>query len=340
MKKIYEGNLTVSNNEKLVVDYTEITGYVYVNEGATLQADILTTIGGYVSVYQGATLQADVLTTIGGDVYVREGVTLQADALTTIGGYMDVYKGATLKADVLTTIGGNVYVCEGATLQADALTTIGGSVYVREEATLQADALTTIGGYVYVRKGATLQADALTTIGDYVDVSEEAILVPRGLQGNNPAAKEICSKLKRNGFITPDGKYIIADGILSKLVSHHANVYKIKHIVRDEVQYLITDGNGNYAHGATIEEAHEDLIFKITDRTKSDYEGLKGNDVLSYADSVRCYRVVTGACSAGTRSFVENVLGSNKKSEYSIEEIAKLTKGQYGNESFCKFFKI
>ena len=106
---------------------------------------------------------------------------------------------------------------------------------------------------------------------------------------------------------------------------------------RKEIEYLITDGNGNWAHGVTLEEAREDLVYKVTDRKKSDYEHLTLADTLTHAEAIRCYRVVTGACSRGTRSFIENRLQERKES-YSIREIISLTEGEYGNSDFKKFF--
>jgi hypothetical protein len=52
---------------------------------------------------------------------------------------------------------------------------------------------------------------------------------------------------------------------------------------------------------------------------------------------VELYRVITGACAAGTRSFVESMQIEQK--DYSIKEVIKMTEGQYGNQSLVKFFK-
>ena len=49
------------------------------------------------------------------------------------------------------------------------------------------------------------------------------------------------------------------------------------------------------------------------------------------------YRVITGACEAGIRNFVEGL--SKKKKKYTVAEIIKETAGQYGNEEFKKFFE-
>ena len=48
--------------------------------------------------------------------------------------------------------------------------------------------------------------------------------------------------------------------------------------------------------------------------------------------------MITGACALGTRHFCESVLGENKKDKYTIAEVIELTKGQYGSETFEKFF--
>ena len=62
------------------------------------------------------------------------------------------------------------------------------------------------------------------------------------------------------------------------------------------------------------------------------------SDKLTHDDAVKCYRVITGACSSGTRDFIENRLNGNRKIEYSIAEIIQLTKEEYGGVEFGKFF--
>ena len=48
------------------------------------------------------------------------------------------------------------------------------------------------------------------------------------------------------------------------------------------------------------------------------------------------YRVITGACEAGTRYFVENNKLPNK---LTVKQTIDLTQGQYGNEQFKMFFE-
>ena len=134
------------------------------------------------------------------------------------------------------------------------------------------------------------------------------------------------------------GRYILVDGIFAEVITHRGNVWKTKRVVRKDIEYIVTDGNGRYAHGRTIKEAKGDLIYKISNRDKSRYEGMKLTDTLTHEEAIEAYRVITGACSAGTRDFVENYLGNDKAETYTIEDIIQLTKGRFGNQIFAEFF--
>ena len=131
--------------------------------------------------------------------------------------------------------------------------------------------------------------------------------------------------------------YINIDGILSVVDSHHGNVWSVHKLGSNKRTYIVTDGENHYAHGDTLEEARRDLLYKICDRDKSEYEGLTLDSELPYNEAVECYRVITGACAAGTRNFCENLLPTRKES-YTIREIIALTEGQYGHETFREFF--
>ena len=211
----------------------------------------------------------------------------------------------------------------------------------------------TIGGSLYLGHN---QLTSVTfpegmTIGGYLDLEHNqltSVTFPEGMTiggslylGHNqltspvvpPQTKEAPSVLH---WKWRDKHYISADGIFQQVVSHRGNVYRVKNIGAKDVTYLVTDGNGRWSHGKTLKEAREDLIYKISDRDTSKYEALTLDSVLSKAEAIQCYRVITGACAAGTRGFCETL--GKMKSKYSIREIIELTKGQYGHESFTEFF--
>ena len=99
----------------------------------------------------------------------------------------------------------------------------------------------------------------------------------------------------------------------------------------------VVEKDGVYSHGATLKEAKDSLIYKISNRDTSMYEDYTLNTKVSFEEAVKMYRVITGACEAGTRNFVEGL--SKKKKNYTVAEIIKVTAGQYGNEKFKDFFK-
>lgn len=133
-----------------------------------------------------------------------------------------------------------------------------------------------------------------------------------------------------------DGKYILIDKILSEVISRHGNSWKTHRVGKKDIEYIITDGEGRYSHGATIKEAKDSLVYKIKDRDTSAYKKMTTDTVLSFGDAIKCYRAITGACEAGTRGFIET---HGKKKEYTIAEMIQLTKGAWGSDTFAQFFE-
>ena len=133
-----------------------------------------------------------------------------------------------------------------------------------------------------------------------------------------------------------NGRYILVDGIFSEVINKRNNVWKVEQIGKSEASYVVTDGEGRYAHGSTIREAREDLIYKISDRDKSDYEGLDIDHEFTFQQAIEAYRVITGACALGTKQFVAEQ--ENVKDKYTIKEIMDITKNQYGHDVFVEFF--
>lgn len=139
-------------------------------------------------------------------------------------------------------------------------------------------------------------------------------------------------------YLWRNKEYIKVDGIFTRIISERGKVMRVQRVARKEVEYLVTDGEGRWAHGATLKEAKESLIYKITDRDSSKYKEWKKGTIVTHAEAIEAYRVITGACALGTRHFCESVLCENKKDKYTIAEVIELTKGQYGAEAFKNFF--
>ena len=138
-------------------------------------------------------------------------------------------------------------------------------------------------------------------------------------------------------YIVEGGEWVevdFTDNVFARVISTKGSVKKLKND-DDEIFYLVTDGT-NSAHGDTIKEARESLLYKIGDRDKSDYADVKLGDKFTVPELAVMYRVITGACEYGVKSFIK---GQGKmKKKYSVSEIIDLTKGQYGNNDYKEFF--
>jgi len=167
--------------------------------------------------------------------------------------------------------------------------------------------------------------------GDY----NEVIKMEKGVEYHT-APYEVNGYLK-NGIYSETGKKcIMADGILSEIISKKGNVYKVKNHNEENISYIVQDGE-IYSHGKTIKEARESLMYKISNRDTSLYKDYKLDTILTKSEAIKCYRVITGACEAGARYFVEHI--NQSKDKFTIQEIIDITQGQYGNGEFREFFE-
>ena len=143
-------------------------------------------------------------------------------------------------------------------------------------------------------------------------------------------------KKLRNGDAV-EGKYIYCDDMLvhikrkRKIGEYTFYVGKIKGL------NVLTDGE-NYAHCASFRDGLADLEFKkAKDRGAEQYKSYTMETVVSAKEAMTMYRIITGACKAGTEYFVNGLQKVKKK--YTVREIIDLTEGQYRSEVFKQFFK-
>ena len=183
------------------------------------------------------------------------------------------------------------------------------------------------GKYYY---SGYLDLEGCTGITDTSKVKRELNVTQRAIinkQSNGPFIWEWSNR-----------KYIKVDDIFTILDEQKGNVYRVHKIGSDKQMYIVTDGSGHFAHGNTIAEAKDDLIYKINDRDTSVYKNLSMSDELAFEEAIAAYRTITGACAAGTRNFIEGRLPTPHKEKYTIGEIITLTEGEYGSKLFRDFF--
>ena len=179
------------------------------------------------------------------------------------------------------------------------------------------------GGSLYLRGTQITQLPEGLTVGGDLDL--------RGTQITN-----------QNDYYTlKDGDYIPrkllkADGIVT-LVKRRKKLGKyVYYIGRIKGNNVLSDGT-LFAHCKTLREGIADIEFKkAKDRGAEQYKGLTRESVVKTEDAIAMYRIITGACKAGTERFLQSL--GELKAEYTVQEIIELTKGQYGAETLKKFF--
>ena len=199
----------------------------------------------------------------------------------------------------------------------------GGSLYLRGTGITSLPEGLTVGGSLYLRG---------TGITSLPEVKKEIPFV------SSQKIRDVKKCTNLLSWHWNGNDYIKIDGMFAVLESKRKNIFISHKIGKSKRIYIVTDGEGHYAHGESIKEAREDLIYKINDRDTSEYKHLTLDDTLSFEEAIAAYRTITGSCAAGTRSYIENRLPKPHKERYTVREIIELTKGEYGSESFENFF--
>ena len=171
--------------------------------------------------------------------------------------------------------------------------TINGSLDLRSLSSCDKDFLkgTTINGLLYLRSLSSCDKDFLkgTTINGDLDLHSLSSCDKDFLKKN--------VKQLRKGYNEKNG-YCFFDGILSKVLK--VSIKKEYTIYTTPFNFVVQKSDYT-AHGTTVKKAIQDVEFKIV------AEKLKNDPILEDTlFTVKYYRMLTGACDAGCRSWMQN----------------------------------
>ena len=314
-------------------------------------------VGGYLNLNNSEITKLPDYLVVGGNFYLyNTKITKLPDSLV-VGGYLNLYGAKITKLPDNLVVGGSLYLSYANITKLPDNLVVGGCLDLEYTKIDELPDNLMAGGSLYIRDTKITKLPNNLIVGG--DLSLYGTNVP-GLPDNlviggyiwgmsntpfrQPLTKEAEEKSQKirnfSQWTIGNKSYIKADGIFSVVDSHRGNVWRTHRIGEDETLYVVTDGEGHYAHGNTLKEAKDDLIYKINDRDTSLYENLSLDDEVSFEEAIAMYRTVTGACVAGTRDFIENRLPKPHKEKYTIREDIELTDGEYGSEKLKKFFKV
>lgn len=142
-------------------------------------------------------------------------------------------------------------------------------------------------------------------------------------------------KLKEGKYVP--GRYIYADGILTHVKRKRKMGNYTFYQGKIPGKNVISDGE-NYAHCKSFKDGVIDLNFKkAKDRGAQQYETLTLDSEVTKDEAITMYRVITGACRAGTEQFLSTI--KEFKDKYTVKELIEITRGQYGAATFSSFFE-
>ena len=210
----------------------------------------------------------------------------------------------------------------GITALPDNLT-VGGSLYISGTGITSLPDNLTVGGSLYI------SGTGITSLPDNLIVGGSLYLAGTGIT-NTKKINRILPKI----LFWKNGKYVLIDGIFAEVIRKKNGVFKLKKPNSNKVFFCVTDGNGRYAHGDTVQEAKEDLLYKLSsDDQKEQYKNISLDSTLTFDECIRFYRVMTGACAFGVKNFIES--NNIERRSYTVSEIVNITKGQYGSDSLA-----
>ena len=128
--------------------------------------------------------------------------------------------------------------------------------------------------------------------------------------------------------------YSFADNVLAKIVSTKGNVSRVILAGKTAVTYLVTDGEA-WSHGETLKSARDGLMFKIGSRDTTEFKGWKLDNKITLGQAIKSYRIITGACEQGVKTWMEN---RDIPASMTVAQAIELTRGAYGNDAYAKFF--
>ena len=285
--------------------------------------------------------------TVGGDLDLRNTPITSLPEGLTVGGYLDLSDTLITSLPKGLTVGGSLYLSNTPITSLPEGLTVGGYLYLSNTPITSLPEGLTVGGYLDLSGTSITSLPAGLTVGGSLYLSNTPITsLPEGLTvgggillNENLAAKtkELNYMKLKNGDYVP-GKYLFADNILTH-VKREKKIGRYKYYIgKIKNQNVISDGK-YYAHCRTFREGIKDLEFKrAKERGAEQYKKLSLDSVMNPDEAITMYRIITGACAAGTEHFVKS-LGKLKDS-YTVSEIIKITEGQYNNNLLKSFFGV
>jgi hypothetical protein len=270
------------------------------------------------------TIPKGVTLTVGDSLYLSSLTTIPKGVTLTVGGHLDLSSLTTIPKGVTLTVGDSLYLSSLTTIPKGVTLTVGDSLYLSSLTTIPKGVTLTVGGYLDLSSLTTIPKGVTLTVGGYLDLSSLTTIpkgvtltvgdslylsslttIPKGVTltvGDSLylSSKTLPATITRPWFESPCKKYLIADGKASEIMSKDRRIYTVRHLGTNKNSYVAVSPKF-CAHGKTAKEAKDDLRFKQAQHRMAN-EPITNDTVIT----VDRYRVITGACREGARSWMKS----------------------------------
>ena len=284
--------------------------------------------------------------TVGGNLDLRNTPITALPENLTVGGRLDLRNTPITALPENLTVGGSLDLSGTQITALPDNLTVGGSLDLRNTPITALPENLTVGGWLDLRNTPITALPENLTVGGSLDLSHthitalpENLTVGGSLYLSHTPIFKIRNTLKyrkpKEAEYVP-GKYLYVDEILTHIKRKKTVGKYTYYIGKIQNKNVIFDGE-RYAHCKDFQSGVRDLEFKAEkDRGAEQYKNLDLSSTVTYEKAIMMYRIITGACQAGTEHFLAGL--KEIKPEYTIAEIIKLTKGNYGARTFEEFF--
>ena len=248
------------------------------------------------------------------------------DIMKNNGGWLD------LRGTQITSLPDNLTVGGGLDLRGTQITSLPDNL--------------TVGGWLDLRGTQITSLPDNLTVGGWLDLSGTQITsLPDNLTvggGLDLSGTQITSSERRKVKSLQDGdyvagRYLYCDGILTHVSKKRRVGEYTLYVGKIKNRNVVSDGE-IYAHCETLRDGIADIAFKkAAERGAGQYKGISIDAKIPLEDAKTMYRIITGACRAGTEQFAQS-LGDKLQEAYTVREMIEVTKGQYNATKFAEFF--
>jgi len=359
--------------EKQFSGKEKISGYLDLSSLTSIPTGFNPTVGGYLDLSSLTSIPTGFNPTVGGSLDLSSLTSIPTGFYPTVGGDLDLRSLTSIPTGFNPTVGGDLYLRSLTSIPTGFNPTVGGSLDLRSLTSiptgfnptvggdLDLSSLTsiptgfnpTVGGYLDLRSLTSIPTGFNPTVGGYLDLSS-LTSIPTGFNPTvggdlilknsrkhirKPVLQIEAVQINKNFFWNKnDKRYAIIDRIFCELLTERKKIigretYKIfsaKKVNKDSY-FFISNKENFYAHAEDLKKSFEDLKFKIaSERIKK--QPIKKDTIIT----MQHYRIITGACELGCKSWMEqNGISKEKIKASELLPILEKTNA-YGLDRFKK----